>query len=625
MGILVAFGIVLACVGLGAALLRGGLDHLLPEAESDPLLRTFWHVGLTAALGLGVAGLATLALGLAGVLLPPLFAAATAGGAALAWWHRGLLFRRFRVAAAEGLLLALAAAALLTLLWMTSLPDIEIDGITYHLSVPKAYLLAGRITAFPLNMYVHWHFLSEMHTLWALALLPQSVIAAKVLELLRCALWVGMLAAVAGAWYGRGAGLLAGLLGLLMQDFSRYATSDYTDCGIALYLLPGAVLLARWAQEPSDLRRAALGSLLLGFALGVKPTAFGVAAPVLAAALGVRWLTRGFPRPVEFAAVLLPMALAVAPWCLKNWINTGNPVYPFLPRIFPLTTEDAAMGLAAHERWYPPGTTLGWRQRLGAVHAVISNMRLHGGTGFVLWGALGALLLMLRVRGERQRGGTGGYPLPQVVLLLGALGSIPFLLVAPFWRFLIPAWPLAVAVAVGEATLALRSRLGRPGLHGAAGLLLAYFLWSFLAFNTSGRVPRRDLLLPPHFPTLTLAQERAYYERYEPSIHLIDRANALLGPEDRLLASLAREPLPLLTVPFLPNAPCVAQEGITSLAEWGKTPEEILAWFRQHGVTHVLTAERFEHESARAFAEQHLELLAEQRDQIGMARLYRVR
>jgi hypothetical protein len=68
---------------------------------------------------------------------------------------------------------------------MTLQPWLEIDTLTYHQSVPKAWLNEGRVFGVPFEAHSHWHFLSDVVNVWSFALLPSDTIAPKLLELIR--------------------------------------------------------------------------------------------------------------------------------------------------------------------------------------------------------------------------------------------------------------------------------------------------------------------------------------------------------------------------------------------------------------------------------------------------------
>src|SRR5690606_20462933 len=83
-----------------------------------------------------------------------------------------------------------------------------------------------------------------------------------------------------------------------------------------------------WQSSAND-RWLLLVGAFAGLMMGLKYTA---AIPALFFAGMLLWRAPGAPRRRvrPLLAFLLPAGALVAPWLLKNWAFTGNPVYPFL-------------------------------------------------------------------------------------------------------------------------------------------------------------------------------------------------------------------------------------------------------------------------------------------------------
>jgi hypothetical protein len=91
--------------------------------------------------------------------------------------------------------------------------------------------------------------------------------------------------------------------------------------------------LLRWRPsapgDPAPVRWLALAGILVGLAMGLKYTS---AVGALSLGLLIIWWRRGrWAAGLRALLLFAALALAVAaPWYLKNWAFTGNPVYPFL-------------------------------------------------------------------------------------------------------------------------------------------------------------------------------------------------------------------------------------------------------------------------------------------------------
>ncbi|MEW5959272.1 MAG: hypothetical protein AB1801_16195 [Chloroflexota bacterium] len=282
------------------------------------------------------------------------------------------------------LLLAFSAALL---------PPTDWDGLFYHLTGPKLYLQAGRIVGgidIP-----HLSFPSLLEMLFAWAILLRGDIAAKLLHTVFGLLLAGLVYLTAYRFFGRRAALPGLLLLASMPMLSTLAGWAYNDLALAFYQLAGLYAIVNYQlsmnnelsdqtvdkfprQEPARQLRAQspnstihnsqfttlrgnsqlswliLSGIFSGLAMGLKYTSF--VTPVVIVGLIIWNSVRNTQHNLRFttivpeakrsgiydlrftigaAAVFAGTALLVAaPWYLKNWLFTGNPVYPFLFDVF---------------------------------------------------------------------------------------------------------------------------------------------------------------------------------------------------------------------------------------------------------------------------------------------------
>jgi len=329
-------------VGAVIDLVLGGALVSLAGATGERLLRgrgvdkPLERPILAAALGLGGLSLATLAVGLFGLLFRWLAYAALAGGLILlrrevtAWWRglgallkpspeRGRLDR-----ITFGFVTLLLAFNLLRAL----APPVMWDSLVYHLELPKQYLAHGRIFFTPENFYGGFPLMAEMGFLWAMALrgaTTATVLCWAVGGLALCGVeaFARRLSRQATHWLAP-AVLLSG------STFSHSLSWAYVDLYVMLFGLGMWFFLLDYVED-NHRRDLVLAGVMAGLAIGTKYTSAILVALAGIALLYVLPRRRGIQRVIVDGMVLGCVALLVtAPWLLKNWALAGSPVYPFV-------------------------------------------------------------------------------------------------------------------------------------------------------------------------------------------------------------------------------------------------------------------------------------------------------
>lgn len=227
------------------------------------------------------------------------------------------------------LLFCLSAGLLLTLT-----PEIGKDALIYHLAVPKLFLKHRGFYFIEGNIFSNYPLHSEM--LFLIGLLLQGDILAKGMHFLA---------------------LLCILLG--MDQFIRYrmkkhdfpATSllifcttpsvflishmAYNDLFVTFYSMAAVFAFINWGDR-LEKGWLILSGVFTGLAIAGKYTALLL--PFLGC-LGIFWAARRhrfhFDRAFRLLILYGLMVIIVgSPFYIKNWILTGNPLYPFLYDIF---------------------------------------------------------------------------------------------------------------------------------------------------------------------------------------------------------------------------------------------------------------------------------------------------
>lgn len=467
-----------------------------------------------AALGLPLAGYALLILGLARLYRGPQLAAVWLTLALAGLWR--LKDARWRLPRLGLLDLACAAVVFFALLRgavLAGAPVTDWDSLSYHLALPKLYLLHGAHLRFDWTMTAHYPQTTESLSVMLLALRGGE--AAQWLEWLLGAgtlLGVGLLAS---SFFTPAAAWPAAALFAVQPPFARVLGTAKSDCAAAFALTLALLMFFRGKSG----REALLPGLLAGAAAACKHNGLW-AAGALAALL----LKRGR----ALAWFVLGAALLGSGWLLRNWVMAGSPLWPFYSGLFgggPGAAEAAARQLASATGGVER-TLLNFL--LLPLHVVADPERFtFAPSALVL-----AFLVLLGLRLAHRK------PVAGAPLLFCAAYLAPWFL---FWqegRYLLPVLAVLCALCAGWALeLFAEGRQRRfhalallvLGLSPAAALEANNALYGFLAVRPSdGGEPRRRYLertlgapyaaqaranevLPPDAKVALLYEVRGFY------------------------------------------------------------------------------------------------------------------
>lgn len=322
-------------VGIGLGL----LIVLLSVGVGALLTRRFPICGLERAAYAGAVGLALLSYGVALLAwlhwLDGLWGLLTVWGLFGIWgWRIGIglsPIERKPAVGVNGVAWGLTGLLLGFGLVLCFLPPDgnEWDALAYHLAYPKLYLQAGGMVEVPFMHQSYFPPLVDMLFLLGLWLDGES--CAKVFHW-AMGLWMVLGCAGFSSRFG-GYGGLAGLLVASTPVVAWQMGTAYVDLSTALYVGLGAFAVYRGLHERVPILLW-LGGMMVGFALATKYTA--LLAWGLLGLLGLVWCFRarwwGGARTLVMTAAVA--VLIGAPWYVRNWVWTGNPVYPFAYEIF---------------------------------------------------------------------------------------------------------------------------------------------------------------------------------------------------------------------------------------------------------------------------------------------------
>lgn len=356
---LIVAGLPAAAYLLGAVGLGEVFGPLVRRSREAAALRAALGLGLMLSLShaLGWAGLLSGAVGMvvgAGVCLAGLV---LLGARIRKDWSR---FER----PSPLWVLGIPAAALMLVAacnapgWLWDSEGGGYDALSYHLQLPQEWIRLGRLQPLEHNVYsfLPGYVEAAFYHLAAMTGAPEGptagsrawgLLAGSGARVLSCQLLSAGIAVFAAVMIARlarcaaarvrgdapgqrFAGAAAGVLLLSTPWTVVVGSLAYNDLGVVA-LLAGA-MIAAMDDELRPAARGALTGLLVGFACGCKPTALFMAG--VPAGIVLLWCADRRAWPVVIGAGAAAGLAAIAPWLVRNWTASGNPVFPFAASVF---------------------------------------------------------------------------------------------------------------------------------------------------------------------------------------------------------------------------------------------------------------------------------------------------
>jgi len=537
--------------------------------------------------GLNLVSLATLTLGLCGLLRADLFlglgvtvciaAAATRrlGGCESGSCLLGPDFARRDTTTWNWSprWLWLLAPFALAIIGSAMLPPLDFDVREYHLQSPKEFYQAGRITFLPHNVYANMPLGTEMFALagmvasgdvWTGACVGKTLIALFAL------LTALLLYAFGCRFASPAAGVIAALVYLSIPWVTSVSIHGLVEGAFACYLLASIYVALIWrdglmspaaSATPITTRGLLLtAGLLGGAAVATKyPAVVYGAIPLVAFIAIVAAKNSGWQASVKpLTFVTLGLAIGCGLWFAKNAVLTGNPTYPLLYQVFGGETRTPAKEQQWQQAHRPPNFQPADLAR-----------RVWDVTVAGAW--LSPLVVPLAFF---------AWQVPSHRRLSLLLGGLLLYIVAAWWllthridRFLVPIWPLAAVLAGIGATWNC-SHIWRRGL---TALLAVGLVFNFVLI-AGGPVADSRYLVP-------LDQARAE------SITLVDPWHAWLNEHanevNRVLLVGDAQPFDL-EIPATYNT--VFDDSIFEQLARDKSPTEVQKALADRGISHIYVA-----------------------------------
>jgi hypothetical protein len=364
--------------------------------------------------------------------------------------------------------IALAISMLLGLMLLLT-PEIGKDALIYHIGVPKMFLEHHGIYFIPGNIFAFYPFFNEMLYTWGLSLGGEVV--PKGIHFAMCGLILfGMLRFQRRYVQKNEFHWLPLLIFFTIPSVFQNAHVAYCDLTLAFYTLVALYAFLNWYHTQRGIWIILCG-VFSGVAMSTKYA--GLYMP-LSGCFGILWGCRQKERSnretfLLLFQYLLFVLMAGTPFYLKNWIMTGNPLYPLFHQIF------GGRGWSAEQAAYYDAfiKSLGMGRGLMDYLLLPWNLSFHAKTNSSVFdGLMGPLFILVLpfAVGVRRLGVEMKIALVYCLITFGFWASS-----AQQMRYLIPLFPF-LAILAGLTISYYRNR--KPIL-----VLLALFMAIGLLFN----------------------------------------------------------------------------------------------------------------------------------------------
>jgi len=226
---------------------------------------------------------------------------------------------------------AAGALALLFTFLQTLTPPWDYDGLMYHLQGPRLFLEAGRILPLPENWFTYYPSTWEMVYMLGMGL--GSDIFARLIHFTTLIVLLASTFLFGRKWLPGKGGWLAVALLIPNPLLFMWGSFAIIDVGWSLFQFLAAALTLQWMQE-RKVTLLLLAGVMQGLALGCKYPSLANAGILALVVLSLSLHDQ--PKEGKFRQLALNVgsfglaAFFIAlPWYLKNYLWTGNPVFPY--------------------------------------------------------------------------------------------------------------------------------------------------------------------------------------------------------------------------------------------------------------------------------------------------------
>jgi 4-amino-4-deoxy-L-arabinose transferase-like glycosyltransferase len=490
------------------------------------------------------------------------------------------------------LLVFLLILLIVSILFLSSVPPVSRDALTHHLAVPKLYLRHGAIYEIPFMPFSY--FPMNLQLLYLIPLYFGNDIIPKYIHfafaLLTAWLIFNYLKPRTSVIYA----ILGVLFFLSIPIIVKLSITVYVDLGLIFFSTASLLLLLKWVENGFKYRFLSLSAICCGLAMGTK---YNGLVTFFLLTLFVPFIhsryaegnKAGAVKSVRYGALFLAIALLFfAPWIIRNYIWTGNPLYPLYDSWFNPENQihRQTIGLFTfrsavyHEEW--------WQIALLPIRIFFEGQ---DGDPQYFDGRLNPFLLLLPVFAFYRIGkesDTIRMELKAMLCFAVLFFAFAFFSSGLRVRYISPIVPPLVILSIfGLRRMVLQVKVLRIRLLRDIGLAgIAVVVCFGLLMNFRYIVDQYRYIDPFSYLSGAVTRDE-YIERYRPEYPVIRYINENLAPCDRILFLFMGNRGYYCNREYVFDV--VAKRSLLhELVKRSRKPEQILEGLKSNGITHML-------------------------------------
>ncbi len=258
----------------------------------------------------------------------------------------------------------LLSVIVISIIVLSLVPPVSRDALTHHLAVPKLYLRHGGVYEIPAVPFSYYPM--NLDLIYIIPLHFENDIAPKLIHFTFALLTAWLLFAYLRRRLDNSYALLGVVFLLSIPIIVKLSITAYVDLGLIFFSMAALLFLLKWLETRFQLRFLILSAIFCGLAMGTK---YNGLITFFLLTLFVPFIYSrhrqkegsGWATAVEYTLIFLFTALLIFfPWMLRDYLWTGNPIYPLHDNWFNshgLITQKS-MGLFTyrvlvyHEKWW---------------------------------------------------------------------------------------------------------------------------------------------------------------------------------------------------------------------------------------------------------------------------------